>query len=128
MTHTNEILQRLREFNKQAFQPTPPPMDPAMAGGAPPMDPAMAGGMPPMDPAMGGGAPPMDPAMGGGDPAGDPMSEMMMALQEIMTVVEEQNARIEQLEAALMGPQGMEPGMEQGMPPGMDQGMPPPGM
>ena len=51
---------------KKAF--TPPPMDPAMAGGAPPMDPAMMGGAPPMDPAMMGGAPPMDPAMMGGAP------------------------------------------------------------
>ena len=67
------------EREKQAF--TPPPMDPAMMGGAPPMDPAMMGGAPPMgpppgappmDPAMMGGAPPMDPAMMGGTPPAAP--------------------------------------------------------
>lgn len=112
MTDPKEILERLREFNKSAFQPMPPPMYPSMAGGAPPMDPSMAGGAPPP---------------GGGDP----MEEIVMALQEVMTVVEQMDARIQQLEGALMGPQGMEqggmpPDMEQGgMPPGMEQGAPP---
>jgi len=71
------------EQEKQAF--TPPPMDPAMMGGAPPMDPMM-GGAPPMDPMMGGappmgpppGAPPMDPMMGGAPPMGPPPMDPAM--------------------------------------------------
>lgn len=66
-TELTGVLDRLRsrDFTKiaqmGAMPPTgmapPPPMDPAMMGGAPPMmDPAMMG-PPPMDPAM------MDPAM-----------------------------------------------------------------
>jgi hypothetical protein len=65
----------------------PPPMDPAMMGGAPPpMDPSMMGGAPmppppmPMDPSMMGGAPmppmPMDPAMMGMAPPMPPPMPM----------------------------------------------------
>lgn len=76
----NTFDQNIAWLEKQAFQPSPPPMGPA--AGAPPMDPnAMPpqGGAPmppgaPMDPSMmQGGMPPMDPSMmQGGMPPMDP--------------------------------------------------------
>jgi len=79
-TLDKNLLRRvLARQQKEAYvPPTPPPMDPAMMGGAPPMDPSMMGGAPPMDPAMMGGMPPMDPAMMGGAPQMDPA--MMAAM------------------------------------------------
>jgi hypothetical protein len=137
-----ELLARLKDFNKSAFQPMPPQQDPAMAQqgmppGAPPMDPAMAQqGMPPpgMEQGMPPGAPPMDPSMQGAPPpGGDPMEQVAMALEQMAGLMQQQDQRIAQLEEALMAPQGMDQGMDPsmgGMPPGMDpammqQGMPP---
>ncbi len=134
MNATKELLTRLKEFNKEAFQPMPPPQggmppggDPAMGGMPPPgMEQGMPpGGMPP--PGMEQGMPPpgmeqgMPPGAEAGGPPPEMMEEVMMAMEQLVQLSQQQDQRIASLEQALLAPAGM----EQGMPPG---GMPPPGM
>jgi hypothetical protein len=128
-TTAQAALALIQEFRKQAFQPQPPPMDPA-AQGQPPMDPAMMGmppGAPPVDPATGM---PMDPAMMGGaptgpsmaaPPAGIPPEELEGALvqladgldqvTQVVSQLQQQNQMLEQglqeVMAALQAPGGM---------------------
>jgi hypothetical protein len=100
----------------------PPPMDPAMMGGAPPpMDPSMMGGAPmppppmpmdpsmpppmPMDPSMMGGMPPVDPAMiaammGGGMPPVEPPAEASVE-EEAPAEEEKDNVEESDVEARL---------------------------
>lgn len=66
----------------------PPPIDPAMMGGAP-MDPTMMGGAgaPPMDPAMTSGGMPADPSMAQGDPAAMSQGPDMMELMDMVQAI-----------------------------------------